>query len=116
MAITVAFGLMSAFFLGGLYVASALGCLSLIIMWFFSDAPLWNIMANKAWESNINFILVAVPLFILMGNLVNASGLSKDLYKAAHAFIGHLRGGLALCLCAERAHSSHQGRLQHPGP
>ncbi len=33
---------------------------------------------------------------ILMGNLVNASGLSKDLYKAANAFIGHLRGGLAM--------------------
>ncbi len=46
MALGVAFGLMGAFFMGGLYVAAALGCLSLIIMFFFSDAPLWNIMSN----------------------------------------------------------------------
>ena len=56
-----------------MYVAAALGALSLIIMYFFSDAPLWNIMANKAWEGNTSFILVAVPLFILMGELMNRS-------------------------------------------
>ena len=38
MAIGLAFGLMSAFFLVGMYVAAALGCLSLIMMFFFSDA------------------------------------------------------------------------------
>ena len=36
MALGVAFGLMGAFFMAGLYVAAALGCLSLVIMWFFS--------------------------------------------------------------------------------
>ena len=41
-----------------MYVAAALGSLSLIIMLFFSDAPLWNIMANKSWEGNTSFILV----------------------------------------------------------
>ena len=55
---------MGAFFMAGMYVAAALGVLSLIMMYFFSDAPLWNIMANKAWESNTSFILVAVPLFV----------------------------------------------------
>ena len=69
MAIGVAFGLMGAFFLGGMYVAGALGCLSLIIMFFFSDAPLWNIMASIAWRGNTSFILTAVPLFVLMGEL-----------------------------------------------
>jgi tripartite ATP-independent transporter DctM subunit len=44
----------------------------------------------------MSYSFTVLPLFILMGNLVNASGLSKDLYKAAHAFIGHLRGGLAM--------------------
>ena len=53
MAIGVAFGLMGAFFLAGLYVAAALGCLALILMFFFSDAPLWNIMSSKAWGVNV---------------------------------------------------------------
>ena len=94
MAIGVAFGLMGAFFLAGLYVAAALGCLSLIIMFFFSDAPLWNIMANKAWEGNTSFILVAVPLFVLMGELMNRSGMGERMYAVISRWIWFLPGGL----------------------
>ncbi len=94
MAIGVAFGLMGAFFLAGMYVAAALGVLSLIIMFFFSDAPLWNIMANKAWEGNTSFILVAVPLFILMGELMNRSGMGERMYAGITRWIWWLPGGL----------------------
>ena len=94
MAIGVAFGLMGACFMGGLYVAAALGCLSLIIMWFFSDAPLWNILANKAWEGNTSFILVAVPLFILMGELMNRSGMGERMYATISRWLWFLPGGL----------------------
>ena len=37
-----------------------------------------------------------VPLFILMGNFVTRAGMSKELYRAAYTFVGHLRGGLAM--------------------
>jgi tripartite ATP-independent transporter DctM subunit len=37
-----------------------------------------------------------VPLFILMGLFVNKGGLSRELYQASYAFLGHLRGGLAM--------------------
>ena len=94
MAIAVAFGLMGAFFLAGMYVAAALGALSLIVMYFFSDAPLWNIMANKAWEGNTSFILVAVPLFILMGELMNRSGMGERMYAGITRWIWWLPGGL----------------------
>ena len=85
---------MGAFFLAGMYVAAALGCLSLIMMFFFSDAPLWNIMANKAWESNTSFILVAVPLFVLMGELMNRSGMGEKMYLVISKWIFFLPGGL----------------------
>ncbi len=39
--------------------------------------------------------LSIIPMFILMGNLAGVSGMSRDLYKAAYAWMGHLRGGLA---------------------
>ena len=94
MAIGVAFGLMGAFFLAGMYVAAALGALSLIMMHFFSDAPLWNIMSNKAWEGNTSFILVAVPLFILMGELMNRSGMGERMYAGITRWIWWLPGGL----------------------
>jgi len=93
-AIGVAFGLMGAFFLAGMYVAAALGALSLIMMHFFSDAPLWNIMANKSWEGNTSFILVAVPLFILMGELMNRSGMGERMYAGITRWIWWLPGGL----------------------
>jgi tripartite ATP-independent transporter DctM subunit len=42
-----------------------------------------------------NFELMIIPLFVLMGNLASISGMSRDLYGAAYAWIGHWRGGLA---------------------
>lgn len=41
-----------------------------------------------------NYNLSVVPLFVLMGNFVTRGGLSRDLYQAANAFLGHRRGGL----------------------
>jgi len=85
---------MGAFFMAGMYVSAALGVLSLVMMFFFSDAPLWNIMANKAWESNTSFILVAVPLFVLMGELMNRSGMGEKMYTVISKWIFFLPGGL----------------------
>ena len=94
MAIIVTFALMTVFFLAGLYVAGAIGSLSLIMMKFFSDAPLWNIMANRVWETYTRFLLVAIPLFILMGELLLRSGVADRMYKALDRWVGPIPGGL----------------------
>ena len=94
MVIITAFSMMGVFFLIGLYVAGALGVLSLVMMQAFSDAPLWNILGNKAWESNTNFILVAVPLFLLMGELMLRSGMGERMYGALSRWLVFLPGGL----------------------
>lgn len=52
--------------------------------------------AQTGFDTAMNYHFTVLPLFILMGNLVNASGLARDLYRVAYAFIGHLRGGLAM--------------------
>jgi TRAP-type C4-dicarboxylate transport system permease large subunit len=41
-----------------------------------------------------NFTLLAVPLFILAGNLMNASGITNRLIRLASVLTGHMRGGL----------------------
>lgn len=46
------------------------------------------------------YTLSVVPLFILMGNFVTKAGLSRELFQAAYAFIGHRRAGLALSTIA----------------
>ncbi|HEY2996181.1 MAG TPA: TRAP transporter large permease [Methylomirabilota bacterium] len=62
----------------------------------------WNwtvafaIIQTKLYETGRNYTLSVVPLFILMGNFVTRAGMSQELFRAAYAFIGHLRGGLAM--------------------
>src|SRR5215208_7137551 len=51
---------------------------------------------TKMYESGFQYTLSVVPLFILMGNFVTRAGMSQELFKTAYAFIGHLRGGLAM--------------------
>src|ERR1043165_6392069 len=51
---------------------------------------------TKIYETGRNYTLSVVPLFILMGNFVTRAGMSQELFRAAYAFVGHLRGGLAM--------------------
>ena len=44
-----------------------------------------------------SFPLLAVPLFILAGQLLNTSGIATRIFRFAHALVGHIRGGLAHC-------------------
>ena len=47
-------------------------------------------------DAVFSYELAVVPLFILMGNVLSRTGISEDLFRAAHAFLGAVRGGLAL--------------------
>ena len=94
MVIAVAFVLMTVFFLAGLYVAGALGSLALLLMEFFSPNPLSNIMSNRVWETYTRFLLVAIPLFILMGELVLRSGIADRMYRALDRWVAPIPGGL----------------------
>jgi TRAP-type C4-dicarboxylate transport system permease large subunit len=51
---------------------------------------------TKVYETGRNYTLSVIPLFILMGSFVTRAGMSQELFRAAYAFIGHLRGGLAM--------------------
>src|SRR5438477_4512825 len=51
---------------------------------------------TNIYETGRNYTLSVIPLFILMGNLVTRAGMSQELFRTAYAFIGHLRGGLAM--------------------
>ena len=57
--------------------------------------PRWVSLGQKPLQSRHHPELVVVPLFILMGNVATATGMSRQLFDAAYAIIGHIRGGLA---------------------
>jgi tripartite ATP-independent transporter DctM subunit len=52
-------------------------------------------LASETFSIASSYTLSVIPLFILMGNLAVVSGLSRNLYDASFAMIGHWRGGLA---------------------
>ena len=55
----------------------------------------YSSVTQTIYESGFNYVLSVIPLFILMGNLISRAGMSKELFDAAHSWIGHWRGGLA---------------------
>lgn len=52
-----------------------------------------SLLASEAFTLASSPELVVIPLFILMGNIASATGLSRQLYNAAYALVGSLRGG-----------------------
>lgn len=55
----------------------------------------FSLLASESFTLASMPELVVVPLFILMGNVASETGMSRRLYDAAYALIGHIRGGLA---------------------
>ncbi|MGG7644911.1 TRAP transporter large permease [Rhodovulum sp. YNF3179] len=55
-----------------------------------------SMVGRQITDTAQSYGLSVVPLFILMGLFVNKGGLSRELYAVSNAFLGHLRGGLAM--------------------
>jgi C4-dicarboxylate transporter, DctM subunit len=80
-------------------IALAMGIVGIVGYAYMRD---WNfttafaVAQTKIYETGRNYTLSVVPLFILMGNFVTRAGMSHELFRAAYAFVGHLKGGLAM--------------------
>ncbi|WP_349358014.1 TRAP transporter large permease [Stappia sp.] len=59
-----------------------------------------SMSARLITDAARDYGLSVIPLFVLMGLFVNQSGMSREIYRAAYAFLGHLRGGLAMATVA----------------
>ena len=77
----------------GVPIAFAMLGSALLMIWL-EGLPL-SIFAQRVTSGVQSFPLLAIPLFILTGNLMNQSGMSERLFDFARALVGHVRGGLA---------------------
>lgn len=77
----------------GMPIAFALLFSGIGIMLFLGQFDSQIVVQNTIGGAD-NFVLMAVPFFILAGEFMNAGGLSKRIVEMAGAFVGHLRGGL----------------------
>jgi C4-dicarboxylate transporter, DctM subunit len=62
--------------------------------------PALKLVGLSPIRTATEYSLALIPMFIFMGSLATASGLSAELYRASNAWIGHMRGGLAMATIA----------------
>jgi tripartite ATP-independent transporter DctM subunit len=90
-----------AVFLGSLLAAMALGVPIAFSLLLCGSALMWHmdmfdaqILAQNVIEGSNSFPLLAVPFFMLAGEVMNTGGLSRRIVDFAMALVGHIRGGL----------------------
>jgi C4-dicarboxylate transporter, DctM subunit len=75
-------------------VAAALLILALVLAQLFSNLPVHLAMGEIVWSASSNFLLVSVPLFILLGEILLRSGIADRLYASMSQWLSWLPGGL----------------------
>lgn len=95
------FGVLLALVGFGVPVGLAMGLVGFGGLWLILGlTPAFNTLGIMASSNLASASLVVVPLFVMMGLLAGYAGLSTQLFRAANAFIGHIRGGLTMATIA----------------
>ncbi|MBL8380334.1 MAG: TRAP transporter large permease [Burkholderiales bacterium] len=92
-------GFVAAFSLMALRVPIGLALAAVGILGFAvssGNLAAWKLLALSPMESAADLNFAVIPLFVVMGTLARESGISTELYRSAAAWVGRLRGGLAM--------------------
>lgn len=82
-------------------LAFSLGAVALfygVLFWGATPDIIFGLFANKAYGVMEEYVLVAVPLFIFMAQMLDASGVAEKLFSTMHVLWGPVRGGLAIAV------------------
>ena len=79
----------------GLPMVFCLGISALVGFLVLRDPTLLKMLVQRIYGGIDSFPLMAIPFFILAGELMNQGGITKKLVNLSNALVGHLRGGLA---------------------
>jgi len=89
------FGSLVVVLLAGLPLAFALGGVATVFIIFVWGPEGLGVLASRAYSTMGSFILVAIPMFVFMGAMLEKSGIADDLYTMMYYWMGQLKGGLA---------------------
>ena len=90
------FGLFLLVLAMGLPVVFGLGGVAVIATYFLWGPQALHMMANRTFTGANSFVLLAIPMFIFMGCMLERSGMARDLYSMMYKWMGPIRGGLAI--------------------
>src|ERR1700710_1966371 len=68
--------------------------------WIVGGTPALKLVGQTSMRTVTDYTFGVIPMFLLMGTFVSNSGMSRELFRAANAFVGHLRGGLGIATVA----------------
>jgi len=80
----------------GFPVAFTLGGVSLIFGYFTFGLDFFSLLPLRIWGVMTNYVMIAVPLFVYMGVMLEKSGLAEELLETMALLFGRVRGGLAI--------------------
>lgn len=75
-------------------VAAVMGVLGLALNSFFSSMPLHLAMGEVVWNASSEYILIAIPMFVMLGEILLRSGIATRVYAAIAQWLSWLPGGL----------------------
>jgi len=81
-------------------LAFVLGGLALIFAYLGPGPQVFGIIINRIYSQMDNYILIAVPMFILMARLLSDSGVTENMFHALRLMLGRVRGGLLFATIA----------------
>ena len=90
------FGVVFLAILLGYPVAFTLGGISVLVGIFVFDVDFFYLLSLRIYGTMQNFVLLAVPLFVFMGIMLEKSGIAERLLHTMSMLFGNIRGGLAL--------------------
>jgi tripartite ATP-independent transporter DctM subunit len=88
-------GIFILFLLMGIPISLVLGMITVVYFFLNGNTALLDSTPMRLYSGLDNFGLLAIPLFMLAGELMNSGGITTRLVKFAKVFVGHVRGGLA---------------------
>ena len=94
----VMFAVAVLLFLLGYPVAFTLGAVSMVFGAVFLGLDFFDLLPLRIWGIMTNFTLLAVPLFVFMGVLLEKSGIAEELLETMGIMFGRLRGGMAISI------------------
>lgn len=90
----VIFSALIGLILLGVPVAVAMGLTAVATFLAMGQADILTMVAQRMYASTTSFTLLAIPFFILAGNLMNTGGITARIFRFARALVGHIWGGL----------------------
>ena len=90
----IIFGTLIGLILLGVPVAVSMGFTAVLTFVFLGEGRMLTMLAQRMYSSTTSFTLLAIPFFILTGQLMNSGGVTRRIFKFANALVGHIWGGL----------------------